>query len=566
MTQRLPPAPLPVRVLVSALGATLLCAPAAWAAPEAVLPLTVRAGDTLWRLSNEVLTGPAAWREVARRNRLPDADRIYPGQVLQVPQRLLRAQPVDARLVLVQGDVQLAGRPAVAGEAVSAGQLLRTGSGASAVLELHDGSRLRVQPATDAALAESARLGARPPGVQGGAAGAGDEGWFAGSMRLVRGSLEVVAARLLRAKPLEVQSPTAVIGVRGTEYRVHHGPEQGTRTEVLEGLVRAEASGAPQAGVDVAARFGAAIGDAGSPPTVVVLPPAPDVSGLPPLLERVIVRIELPGEPAALRVQVALDAAFERIVSDERLAAGAPVRLSGLADGDWFVRLRYIESRGIEGLDATHRFTLAARPEPPAPAAPRAGAQVGVGQVEFSWAENVDALYYHLQVARDAAFTDLVIDQPQVRGAATSVTLDQPGAYFWRMASVRAPQGDQRQRGPWTDAQPLTVRAAPPAPTSGSTPDGKQLALRWSGRPQDRQQVELSSDPQFGAPATVRAELDEPRWTLPRPDQPGTYYFRYRSVEPDGFVTPYSSTLKIEVARDWRGLWLLGAPLLLLLL
>ncbi|MFN6997706.1 MAG: FecR domain-containing protein, partial [Aquincola tertiaricarbonis] len=213
------------------LGTAMLPVPAAWAAPEPVLPLTVRQGDTLWGLSNEALTGPAAWREVARRNRLPDANRIRPGQVLQVPQRLLRVRPVEARLVLVQGEVELAGRPAVAGEPVSAGQLLRTGAGASAVVELHDGSRLRVQPATEAALAESARLGART--APQGSGGASEEGWFAGSMRLVRGSLEVVAARLLRAKPLEVQSPTAVIGVRGTEYRVHHGTDQGTRTEVL---------------------------------------------------------------------------------------------------------------------------------------------------------------------------------------------------------------------------------------------------------------------------------------------------------------------------------------------
>ena len=50
---------------------------------------------------------------------------------------------------------------------------------------------------------------------------------------------------------------------------------------------------------------------------------------------------------------------------------------------------------------------------------------------------------------------------------------------------------------------------------------------------------------------------------MPVPSKPGTYYFRYRSVEPDGFVTPYSSTLKIEVPFDKRWLLLL-APLLLL--
>ncbi|MBQ1766251.1 MAG: hypothetical protein IIZ92_25610, partial [Aquincola sp.] len=63
----------------------------------------------------------------------------------------------------------------------------------------------------------------------------------------------------------------------------------------------------------------------------------------------------------------------------------------------------------------------------------------------------------------------------------------------------------------------------------------------------------------------VRAELGEPLWLLDKPSQPGTYYFRYRSIEADGFVTPYSSTLRLEIERDTRSLWLLGVPLLFLL-
>jgi hypothetical protein len=59
----------------------------------------------------------------------------------------------------------------------------------------------------------------------------------------------------------------------------------------------------------------------------------------------------------------------------------------------------------------------------------------------------------------------------------------------------------------------------------------------------------------------TQAELSEARWALPRPDNAGSYFFRYRSVEPDGFTTPWSSTLTFEVPRDWRPLWLL-APLL----
>lgn len=557
------------RLALGALALALATAGLPVAAAEDMLPLVIQPGDSLWHLSNEVLTGPEAWREVARLNRLPDAGRIRAGQQLQVPLRLLRERPVPARLAVVQGAVTLDGRPAAAGEPVRTGQSLVTAADSSAVLELADGSRLRVQPGTETTLAQSARVAGRAAGAetpQPAAADAGaTDGYFAGSMRLVRGSLEVLATKLRRAKPLEVQSPTAVIGVRGTEYRVHHGDDLGTRAEVLEGRVRADPAAAPEAGVELGTHFGTAIASPRATPQAVPLPEAPALVPLPPVVERTLVRLELPGETLALRAQVAMDPAFERIVSDQRVAAGSPVRITGLADGEWFLRVRRVQPDGIEGLDSQQRFTLAARPEPPAPFAPRGGGQVGVGRVTFRWAENVEAEHYHLQVARDAAFTDLVADLPELRGASTEVQLDQPGSYYWRMASVRPPQPGQRQRGPWTDPQALKVRAAPPAASAGASADGKRLELRWSGQPEDRQQVELSTDPQFQGPGTVRAELGEPLWLLDKPSQPGTYYFRYRSIEADGFVTPYSSTLKLEIERDTRSLWLLGVPLLFLL-
>lgn len=48
------------------------------------------------------------------------------------------------------------------------------------------------------------------------------------------------------------------------------------------------------------------------------------------------------------------------------------------------------------------------------------------------------------------------------------------------------------------------------------------------------------------------------------PPRGGRYYFRYRSIEPDGFVSPFSDKAMIGVPRDWRGLGLL-LPLLFLL-
>jgi hypothetical protein len=73
----------------------------------------------------------------------------------------------------------------------------------------------------------------------------------------------------------------------------------------------------------------------------------------------------------------------------------------------------------------------------------------------------------------------------------------------------------------------------------------------------------MSRDPKF-TEIVAQAELESSEWIQPMPASGGRYYFRYRSVEPDGYVSPYSETLMLDVPRDWRG-WLLLLPALLLL-
>jgi hypothetical protein len=201
---------------------------------------------------------------------------------------------------------------------------------------------------------------------------------------------------------------------------------------------------------------------------------------------------------------------------------------------------------------------LKARPEPPASNAPRSGAKQPVGSVEFAWSPNLEAASVRLQVARDAAFTDLVLQREGLAGTSARAEIADAGSYFWRLASTRA-DGD---RGPFGDPQRFELRPMPEPPKGGVSGDGKSLALAWSGRPEDTQHVELARDPQFRE-IVAQADLGSPEWVLPRPSRGGTYYFRYRSIEADGYVGPYSATLVIEVPHDWRWLWLL-APLVLL--
>jgi hypothetical protein len=549
------------------LAATLV---AAFAAPvraaDTMVEFVVVRADTLIGLSSSVLVSPTAWREVARINKIPDPNRILPGQRLRIPARLLRGDAVSATLVSVTGDVRSGDAPLAVGAALNEGQSVQTGPNGSAVVELADGSRVRLPPSSLAEVAASRNFGGRLPthaaaSADDAAAANAPSHWFAGTMRVLRGSVEVFATKVLRAKPLEVVTPTAVVGVRGTQYRVAYDDAATRRThaEVLEGVVAFDAAGAA-GGTALTAGFGAST-DGGSPPSAPTrLLPPPDLTALPERFERPIVRFALPGESTPLRVQVAADPAFDRMVSDQQVAPGAEVRIAGLDDAQWYVRARRIDAQGIEGFDSARPFVLKARPEPPAYRAPRVSAKQPVGTVQFAWAPNVDATRARLQVAEDAAFTRVVEDRDNLDASALEATLSKPGTYFWRLASVR-PSGDH---GPFGDAQRFELRPTPEPAAVARSADGNALVFRWSGaRPEDKQQVEFARDLEFKQIVTS-AEVSGSEWILPMPGSGGRYYFRYRSVEPDGFVSPYSEKVQVDVPRDWSGLGLL-LPLLLLL-
>ena len=599
---------LALALLVAAVPA--LSAPVPVAVAEPMVDFEVQRSDTLIWLSRDVLVRPAAWREVARLNRLPDPNRIQPGQVLRIPTRLMRVTALPAKLVGSFGDVRIGGKAAAPGNAASAvegsplaavegsllaavqgsllaavegsllaavegsllaavegsllaaGQTVQTGPASSAVIEFADGSQVRLPPSSLAEVLTSQTVGVRPAGA-GLPAGGVVGGWFSGAMRVLRGSVEVFATKVLRARPLEVVTPTAVVGVRGTGFRVgfDEAARGRTRVEVLDGQVRLDGPG-PAKGADVPKGFGSTA-DAVAPPLppVRLLPP-PDLSGMLALFERPIVRFSLPTEATSLRVQVAADEAFERIVVDQRVEPGGDVRIAGLEDGTWHLRSRRVDPNTLEGLDAKARFVLKARPEPPAYRTPRSDSKQAVGTVEFAWAPNIDAARVRLQIAEDAAFARLLQDRDALTDASLRTDITTPGVYFWRLASVRA-SGDA---GPFGDAQRFELRPLPDPPKGGMSADGRSLIFAWGGRAEDRQQVQLASDPLF-AQVVAESELSTPTWTLPTPDRSGRYFFRYRSVEPDGFISPYSSPMLIEVPRDWSELWLLlPLPLLLLLL
>ncbi len=544
-------------LLTIALGAAL---PAAFAAPapapastdDLLIPYTVTSHDTLIGLNKSLFAAPGAWKEVARINHLSNQNRINPGQVLQVPARYLHSKEVPATLLTVFGDVRIGDKPAAAGATFNVGDTLRTGESSTAVVQLADGSHVKLAPSTEGRLDEQRRFQVKATAV------AIDDGLVAASLRLLSGSVEVFASKVLRARPLEVSTPTAVIGVRGTVYRVRNDVTKGANgvvvntsaTEVLEGKVHAQVGTTVGQAADVPAKFGAPLED-GRKPAVLPLPPAPDLSTLPAQFDQLPIRLHIDGG-TPLRVQIANDAAFDHVQLDLHVPAGDDLRIPQLADGTWHLRVRRISPEGLEGLDAVRDFTLRARPESPFLVEPPANAKRPVGDVTLRWTKNPDAAGYVVEVARDSRFTQMAQRLDLVRGEqAVFHPVDSDfgaadGVYWWRVLSVNA----EGRRGAWSDTQALVLRPTPRAPLARLSPDGAAIELSWGGRPEDHAEVELARDAEFEQ-IVARGDFGAPGGKFARPGT-GTWFARYRFVEADGFKTAWSGTARILVESNWH--------------
>jgi len=499
--------------------------------PEPSYVYATQRSDTVIGISRRLLIEPSAWREVARVNRLKDANRIPTGATLLIPLRLLKSEAGPARVEQVVGDVR-AGSGATAvplrgGESVPEGTTLQTGADGSVVVRLADGSVLRLAAGSQMQIDRARRY----PGV----------GHVDSGVKLESGRVEVQATKAVAGKPgFEVRTPQGVLGVRGTEFRVSVAGGDGARTggEVLEGAVQfAGGRDARQ----LAAGFGTLI-DAQrrvAEPTPLLV--APDLAAMPVLQERLVLRFPVPPLAGAVgfRGQVARDAQMREVLADN-LAVGPELRFTNLDDGNYVLRVRAIDARGLEGRDATLAFVLKARPEPPMPAAPAPRGVTRGTQVELSWASNPEAASYRLQVASDERFTRLVREVPAL--ATTSFVLDNiaPGDYFWRLASVRA----GNDQGPWGNARSFVLRPPPKTPAPPAIGDNA-LQFAWEGEPGQTFEFQLARDAQFTQGLQER-KLDQPALELPRPPG-GVYYMRLRARDADGFQGPFTTPQRFEI-------------------
>lgn len=508
---------------------------------------TVRPGDTIWSVTDRYLVSMRYWQDLQRLNDISDPYRLQPGQRLRLPIEWLAIQPVPVEVVSVSGEVVAkvwheggAERGVAAGDSLHAGDELRTGEEANAVLQFADGSRLSVRAGSTLALDTVSAYG--------------DSGMTDTRIRLQRGRLDTRAHEAQGpATRFQIQTPAAVSAVRGTEYRVGV-TDRGERavTEVLVGKVAVAGAGVDRL---VAEGFGTVTvtGREPEPPRPLLEPP--DLASAETKLDRIPFLVVWPPLAGAngYRAQVSSDASFEVVIAD-RVTVSSRLLGPDLPDGNYWLRVRGIDPAGIEGRSAVMELELDARPVPPVLVTPGPDATVRDPAPELSWSRPEGIGRFRLQIAGDSDFRNLVLDTDAARGGGAHP--QQPleaGSYHWRIASI----ADDGEEGPFSDPQQFTFRPVPPSPELEAPElEEDELVLRWSAaEPGQQYRLQLARAAGFDSPL-VDAQLSEPRFALTG-FEPGVYYLRLATVDIDGYQGPFGPPQQVTVPVGTTLPWML---------
>ncbi len=340
--------------------------PVAWAnMTEPYASYTVKADDTVATLARTLLNDPSKWPELLRLN---SATGMQAGQVIQIPKSLLNlsSQPrlaTPGKVINTVGDVKVNGAMVLAGAVVAEGARLETGANGSAIVLLGDGSRLQLMPKTLAEVTSQHGYALRDP------SSSASTTWFSGAIRLVSGVLDTLANKQAnRANPMVITTPTSVVGVRGTHFRVaFEDPASGSaRTEVLEGKVQAD-NPVHSATVALNTGYGAAIKPEDREIKAVALLPAMASAQLGKEILRIVGKNNEPEQAnwyvgslagaSAYRSQFASDEKFNAVEGDFKSSSTA-LDVKALPDGPYYARVRGVDPAGIEGYDATQRVEI----------------------------------------------------------------------------------------------------------------------------------------------------------------------------------------------------------------
>ncbi len=394
--------------------------------PESVWAYTVKKNDSFERIYQQYLNKRGNIDALSKYNHHKLDKKLQPDQVINIPIEMLKKIKTNAQVLLVYGEVNATS--AAGGDSfklkksdlLTQGDSLTTGKNSLVKLLFADGSNIDIQPNSNLSIEASYKY-------------AGKE-TFVTNLKLVKGRTEVSAnPEHVVGNTLQIQTPSAVAAVRGTQFRV--GAEDNLALqETLEGEVAFSASGQE---VLLAKGYGSVAEKDKAPLPPIQLPNAPDVSALPQLIETNPAEFNLPQQKdvVAWVGQLALDTDFTQLLN-EQITQSGKLTFEALADGQYYLKLRAQDQHGLQSLDTIHRFNVKFRaPEPVLELIePLDGAVIPLAPTNLSWAPIPSANNYIIQIARDMDFANIIFER---HASYNTLTINQSfgaGEYYWRVA------------------------------------------------------------------------------------------------------------------------------------
>jgi hypothetical protein len=496
---------------------------------------TVQPGDSFLAIRAKFADERINWQRVAKLNGVSNAKKLPIGKNLVIPIEWLASQPAIAKVDSVSGKATLNGKAITAGMLINESMRISTEASSSVVIELSDGSKLRVGAASTVVMDRLKQYHS--------------DQIVEARVRLERGRVEAIVSEK-RKKPLDILTPGATAAVRGTHFGVSldepnsGAPASFASVDVGKGKV-------DWIGVKTVAKenipggFGSSVNDAGVISKPEALLPPIELSAFPKEVAKVNSSLSFAALPSAVRyrIQVARDSKFENLLS-ENLAPKPVVLLLSNTDGEHFIRINAINANLIEGMPAIARVNVQARPVAPDGMNPPNATAVYDTVITISWL-NTPGKRYRVQASKDENFKNPVLDEV-TQSQQASLPLS-AGKTYWRVASI-----EDGKQGPFSDAKHIELKVAPNSPVPKTTENTVELNSEIELSEKGNQlEVYLAKDSEFKSGLEVKKFAASPaRLTL----APGKYFLKTRYVV-EGFkpdALPFSSVQNITMIEPVR--------------
>lgn len=389
---------------------------------------TVKKNDALELICAQYCIKKSNIHQIAAFNQLRNLHLLHPNQTIKIPLAVLKTIAAPAKVVYATGDVQIKKSELDAFQKINrtepmlAGAMLKTGLNSIAKLRFADGSETVLQPNSTLKVLASHQYAGKLSYVI--------------KLKLSAGRTEIIAnPEHLKDHHLEVETPSAVAVVRGTQFRV-----AADKTTAIEETLHGQVGfSAAENTVAVSENFGSVSIEGQPPLPPQALPNPPDIANFPKIFDELPVSFSIKAAKEDLIwAQLAKDAAFTEVVEEQTLAYDASnvknlLVFNNLSPSQYFLKLRTQNAQGLQSVDAIHAFTMNTVTVRPALIFPREVTLVSEKTV-FQWTDMPNKYGFLVQVASDVDFNHIVLERVTSFNAFNLVSALPKGEYYWRVA------------------------------------------------------------------------------------------------------------------------------------